>query len=305
MSLKMSSPIISVIVPVYNAEKFLHRCIDSILVQSFTDFELLLINDGSKDSSGRICDEYATKDSRVRVFHKENGGVSSARNLGLDNAKGEWIAFVDADDYIDKDFLCNYNDRKENVDAVVQSVICIHQGHVPCTVGFEREKLFTSPLECVKHIIAINKGLLGYSVNKLYKKSIISDNKIYYDTRLKFREDEEFVLRYFSVVSRVVCVPYAGYFYIMPTGDKYLCTDVFWAVAKSYRSIKRMSRGGNALMTKFQIELTKELISSLYSSSCNDKLDRLLYFCKVVNYRMLSWGSVKTAISKCWHFIMK
>ena len=82
------TPKISVIVPVYNAEKYLHRCIDSILSQTFTDFELLLINDGSKDSSGAICDEYAAKDNRVRVFHKENGGVSSARNLGLDNANG-------------------------------------------------------------------------------------------------------------------------------------------------------------------------------------------------------------------------
>lgn len=81
---------ISVIVPVYNAEKTLRRCIDSILVQSYTDFELLLVDDGSTDSGGAICDEYAEKDTRVRVFHKSNGGVSSARNLGLDNCWGGW-----------------------------------------------------------------------------------------------------------------------------------------------------------------------------------------------------------------------
>ena len=96
-------PKISIIVPVYNVEQYLRRCIDSILNQSFTDFELLLIDDGSKDSSGEICDEYVARDSRIRVFHKENGGVSSARNLGLDNAMGEYITFVDADDYL----LCN------------------------------------------------------------------------------------------------------------------------------------------------------------------------------------------------------
>lgn len=98
-------PQISVIVPVYNAERYLHRCVDSILSQTFSNFELLLINDGSKDSSGAICDEYAAKDPRVRVFHKENGGVSSARNLGLDNACGEWIAFVDSDDWISENYL--------------------------------------------------------------------------------------------------------------------------------------------------------------------------------------------------------
>lgn len=84
----MSNPKISVIVPIYNTEKYLHRCVDSILSQTFTDFELLLIDDGSTDSSGAICDEYAVMDSRVRVFHKENGGVSSARNLGIGNRKG-------------------------------------------------------------------------------------------------------------------------------------------------------------------------------------------------------------------------
>lgn len=96
-----NNPKISVIVPIYNAEKYLHRCIDSILNQTFTDFEVLLINDGSTDSSGSICDEYAKKDSRVRVFHKENGGVSLARNIGIDKALGLWTLFVDSDDWLD------------------------------------------------------------------------------------------------------------------------------------------------------------------------------------------------------------
>ena len=99
------SPKISVIVPVYNVEKYLPRCIDSILSQTFKDFELLLIDDGSPDNCGKICDEYAAKDRRVRVFHKPNGGVSSARNLGLDKACGEWITFIDSDDYVAVDYL--------------------------------------------------------------------------------------------------------------------------------------------------------------------------------------------------------
>lgn len=94
-------PKVSVIVPLYKAEKYIHRCVDSILAQTFTDWELLLIDDGSPDRSGEICDEYARKDNRIRVFHKKNGGVSSARNLGLDNMRGEYVTFVDADDWID------------------------------------------------------------------------------------------------------------------------------------------------------------------------------------------------------------
>ena len=98
---------VAIIVPVYNVEKYLQRCIESILTQTETDFELLLIDDGSKDKSGLICDEYAQKDERVNVIHKENGGVSSARNLGIEKANGEWICFIDADDYVRQDFLSN------------------------------------------------------------------------------------------------------------------------------------------------------------------------------------------------------
>ena len=96
----MSNPKISVIIPVYNAESTLRRCVDSVLAQTFTDFECLLINDGSKDKSGEICDEYAAKDSRIRVFHKENGGPSAARNFGLNQAIGQYVIFQDADDYL-------------------------------------------------------------------------------------------------------------------------------------------------------------------------------------------------------------
>lgn len=106
--------LISVIVPVYNAEKTLRDCVDSILNQEYKNFEILLVDDGSKDSSPSICDEYASKDERVKVFHKPNGGVSSARNLGIDYAKGEWITFVDSDDYISESYFdvvykCNYD----------------------------------------------------------------------------------------------------------------------------------------------------------------------------------------------------
>lgn len=98
-------PLISIIIPVYNSEKTLNRCVNSILNQTFMDWELLLVDDGSTDKSGKICDQYALKDFRIRVFHKKNGGVSSARNTGLDYAIGSWITFVDSDDFIDATFL--------------------------------------------------------------------------------------------------------------------------------------------------------------------------------------------------------
>ena len=98
-------PKISVIVPVYKVEPYLHECVDSILAQTFTDFELILVDDGSSDNCGKICDEYAAKDSRIRVIHQENRGVSAARNAALDAAKGEFIAFIDSDDVVNVYYL--------------------------------------------------------------------------------------------------------------------------------------------------------------------------------------------------------
>jgi minor teichoic acid biosynthesis protein ggaB len=101
----MHEDLVSVIVPVYNVENYLRECLDSIVVQTYRNIEVILIDDGSNDSSGEICDEYADKDNRIKVIHKENGGVSAARNTGLDIAKGEWISYVDSDDYIESTML--------------------------------------------------------------------------------------------------------------------------------------------------------------------------------------------------------
>ena len=115
------APKVSIIVPVYKAEKYLHRCVDSILAQTFTDFELLLVDDGSPDSSGTICDHYATADPRVHVFHKPNGGVSSARQCGLDNAQGEYTIHADPDDWVEPDMLQElYTEaQRTNADMVI------------------------------------------------------------------------------------------------------------------------------------------------------------------------------------------
>ena len=140
------NPAISVIVPVYNTEKYLDECIQSILNQSFTNFELLLIDDGSTDRSGAICDQYAAKDERVRVFHKENGGVSSARNVGLDEAKGEWIAFVDSDDYLLSNALDLITDL-ENEDFVICSYQRFIENQNPLSVIYESCRLNTQSLK--------------------------------------------------------------------------------------------------------------------------------------------------------------
>ncbi len=202
-------PAISVIVPVYNAEKYLHRCIDSILSQTFTDFELLLIDDGSKDKSGAICDEYAVKDSRVRVFHKENGGVSSARNLGLDNAEGEYIAFVDADDWIEATFLeCMYP-----YDDFFDLVCAYYKAHgwkgwiaKPYdNCSFDKNTL---PLFFEQHLISCNTVWC-----KLFKRQLIWDYRVKFDLAYSYGEDTLFVLDYLYCVDSVCTIDNDGYNY--------------------------------------------------------------------------------------------
>lgn len=125
-----TTPTISVIVPVYNAEKYLRRCIDSVLAQTYTDFELLLIDDGSKDKSGEICDEYAIKDNRVRVVHKDNTGVSDTRNRGMDMAQGDYLMFLDADDFwIQADSMSFFFSKAKeyDLDIIRGEYVAVHE----------------------------------------------------------------------------------------------------------------------------------------------------------------------------------
>ena len=196
-------PLVSVIVPVYKAEAYLHKCVDSLLAQTMTDFEVLLIDDGSPDHSGAICDEYAAKDSRIRVFHKENGGVSSARNLGLNNALGEYIMFVDSDDWVDFDMLFCMN----------KEIICSKADIVAC--DFVKESLNN---RCVLKY-AYDEEIKGDKLLKLYldnhyisscgkiiNKSLFQNYNIEYNESIDYAEDSLIMikLRYFSKKTRVI-----------------------------------------------------------------------------------------------------
>lgn len=201
-------PQISVIVPVYNAEKYLIRCIDSILIQSFPNFELLLIDDGSKDSSGQICDEYATKDSRVRVFHKENGGVSSARNFGLDKAQGEWICFVDSDDEIQN--LEVLSSSKLDSDIILFSL----------RMDYKDGRTYCDPLLPLSKALDTKemyiKAYLHYHVfssvcAKLIRRSVLKDLR--FDTTIKFGEDALYNLKLMNLVNKITICNEIAYVY--------------------------------------------------------------------------------------------
>lgn len=191
---------ISFIVPVYGVEKYIHQCVDSILDQTFRDFELILVDDGSPDNCGRICDEYANKDSRIIVIHKQNAGVSAARNTGIEHASGEWAYFVDSDDWIEPDAAEKlYHDAiRTGADCVMSDcMICYENGEKKRIHQFSKSFITSSR----KEIEAIQKYMLchkfsphyapdtsnGYAApwGKFVKMSIIRENNIRFDPYAK------------------------------------------------------------------------------------------------------------------------
>lgn len=275
----MAFPKISVIVPVYNAEKYLHRCIDSILAQTFTDFELLLIDDGSKDKSGVICDEYAVKDSRVRVFHKGNGGVSSARNVGLEHAEGEWITFADSDDYVEIEWLRTFADNLYGVDIVVSGIRFISQGEKR-ELGVELRGNVSDALIFLK-----THSIFGYLFNKCFRREYIKNNKLLFDEAIIFKEDEEFFLRYMTKISKIYCLKEAYYNYIYPDfSSKYSSVDNFGVNLSLFENIRKLLPADSLLYESY----LKESVNAFFEcfpvpvNLLKERKYRLERFCNIV-----------------------
>ena len=203
---QMGVPFISVIVPVFNTEPYISRCIDSILVQSFAGFELLLVDDGSTDDSGAVCDAYAEKDKRIRVFHKENGGVSSARNLGIDNSTGEWVAFVDADDELLPGGLQVLADGiSDDVDMVMGGYeIYDEEGKLIYAVDARIEKIVANETAAKEMYEPSDYKYQGYVWNKLVRRSLVIDAQLRFEEGVVFNEDRLFITELICALERKV-----------------------------------------------------------------------------------------------------
>lgn len=196
---------ISVIIPIYNAGKYLHRCIDSILSQSYCNLEILLIDDGSTDASGYICDEYAKNDSRVKVFHKENGGASNARNTGLDHCTGEWISFVDADDYLLPETFMEglFNELKGVSYDVIEFPFERGQlGRTAYKVGPYCRNKFDS-----FYTNQFHNELWG----RLFSRECIGSHR--FDSSIVIGEDVLFLIEVLSACKAMYCYNNGGYYY--------------------------------------------------------------------------------------------
>lgn len=213
----MNTPKISVIVPVYNVEKYLPRCIDSILSQTFTDFELLLIDDGSTDGAGKICDTYAKRDGRIRVFHKENGGVSTARNLGLEEASAEWVCFVDSDDWAEETYLSSlYGDGIFQDESIVCQRIFIENES-----RHEEDRVSCPYTDTTLYAPFSAEDIQKYEIlEELFVFAKIFSNKLIKKYRLRFcedisiGEDVTFLRTYFQYVKEIRLCSAFSYHYM-------------------------------------------------------------------------------------------
>lgn len=192
------SELISIIVPVYKVENYLRECLDSIIQQSYTNWECLLIDDGSPDNSGLICDEYSNNDNRFKVFHIENGGVSRARNIGLNNMKGKWVVFVDSDDAIAHNTLetCYLKASAASLDAL-QFSFARNKNEIGGDNGIFTEVL--SPVDFAR------TGKMNVCVGgNLLRADIIEDNNLRFNPGVKLAEDQLFIYQYMTYAKRVV-----------------------------------------------------------------------------------------------------
>ena len=247
------NPKLSIIVPVYNAEKYLHQCVDSILEQELTDLEVILVDDGSIDISAAICDEYVSRDSRVKVIHKTNGGVCLARNTGIESSSGEYITFVDADDWIES-----------NMYREMITVIAGHQADIGiCSFTFFdgrnyrddilpwenftvfekkeiREKLIpalVSPMDLEGNKQPV---LMGSVCRCIFKGELIRSNQIFFNLKIKFTEDVLFDIQAFSLAESIIICRQPYYNYRQDTRFKSSTTQRYMVGAyQIYKSCKQ------------------------------------------------------------------
>ncbi len=212
----MNNEKISVIVPIYNVEKYLNRCIESIVNQTYNNLEIILVDDGSTDNCPEMCDKWDEKDSRIKVIHKENGGVSSARNAGLDVASGNYIAFADGDDYLDTDMFRILYEKAidENADIVACNLIYVNDNEELLKESWYADAAAAGNKEVLKAYFSDSFIAPGCPA-KLYKASIINSKKSRFPLNVKIGEDFLFNFYVFSACEKVVHIKEGLYFYYM------------------------------------------------------------------------------------------
>ena len=270
---------ISVIIPVYNSDRHIEKCIKSILQGDYKQFEIILINDGSTDTSGSICDIFAVEYANIRVIHQKNNGASYARNVGIDQAKGEYIAFIDSDDYVSPNYLSELLRAilRDNSDLSVCNIIAVCDGNESNAFLLNNQTININKLQSSQEksdfFYLFEKNLLFGPCNKLYSHSILSNKKIRFPIDVLYGEDLLFNLDYLSLCNRISCCANAQYYYQSNP----------FSVSHSYRH-DRFNNGLRLNMALFSFFETRELLSSdvskyIYARIFDDAYNAVFEIC--------------------------
>ena len=294
-------PRLSVIVPVFNAVPYLQTCVDSLLSQRYTDFEVLLVDDGSVDGSGVLCDELSGKDPRVMVLHKENGGVCSARNCGIDHARGEFIVFVDADDFVTDVYLEHL--MESDADMVVIGLRKFGAKNETQMPSKRNDFRINSLAEHWNTPPELNY-LYCYSCAKRFRTRIIREQGIRFDETLFFQEDLHFNMRYYCHVETFTEMPFADYLYRIADitrDEKYKMST-----AKLIEHYGRLNEGFDRLYAKIGVgvlafvrdNVNLRLIRKLYAFLMQDGIAQIVFVRNVRKFRETEWAGYMLGLLK-------
>lgn len=257
-------PLISVIIPVYNVAPYLRRCVDSLLAQTYPNYELILVDDGSTDDSPAICDVYKERYGRVRVMHQSNQGVSTARNHGIEAARGEYISFVDADDWVEPGFLQAFAEEVERhpeVDCVIQG-FWNHEG----TAQKEPYAYYTDAASFCSELYRLEeKKLIGYVWNKLFRRALIIENRICFDFHIPIGEDMLFCMSFIDLCKSTSILENTGYHYVFSGHKDYSFLQLNRRLDTFYHHIRQLHSLPAATVEAF---LFNEYHFALYILHC-------------------------------------
>ncbi|MBQ7890387.1 MAG: glycosyltransferase family 2 protein [Erysipelotrichaceae bacterium] len=258
-------PKFSIIIPIYNAEMTLNRCLDSIMGQTFSDFEVIMIDDGSMDSSNEICKKYCEQDKRFYLFSQMNSGPSKSRNVGIDNAKGSWICFVDSDDYVSEDYLEKINDAiiSEDVDSVFMGY---HQVDNNGVIIKSKVPSFHSP-EIKEIAIELSKiDMFGYTWIKVFKRNVIGD--IRFSEELNLFEDEMFACNVINKCKKISIIHESLYYYVNGVQD-----------ALTNRTYQDYCVKSDLVYKAWKSLLSEEKYNNYLAQKANSYVERCKYYC--------------------------
>lgn len=313
---------ISIIIPVYNSACYLEQCLSSITSQEYSDWECILIDDGSVDESGAICDKWGDMDERFRVIHQSNCGVSAARNQGIAAAKGDYIVFIDSDDFVRPTYLSHLIERADNSIGLVVSGFILY----PISPSYhpfipEMDTAFDLDASSVDAFVSLNdQWLLNGPVCKLYRSDIIKNNNLLFDPKLSFGEDFMFNYSYLPLINRIATVSKQDYFY-RETGNSSLSNkyndSLFSHFYSQWKILKSYLAGRGMWTTSSMKAMYRRLWSNVYDSIFYDKTNSYHHLKEILSipeikemknyqdeYECASWIKRVIIARKAWVFFL-